>query len=189
MSGQDDQDLRELQAELLDVERSPWQPRCVARAFRTSEDPLVFTMQAWLDLDAVASPFLLEEMPEDGDYLAQYEVAFAAFGHVTTTPEACEPAELVLLGQKMIRAIVLGFSMRVKLSPPEGRKSSGADNGLGDWLPVLACLKSQLGFSLSEALALPVGQAFALIAGHRCNEGWSVAAGNYAQRDLPEEEA
>ena len=40
--------------------------------------------------------------------------------------------------------------------------AAGADNGLGDWLPVLACLKSQLGFSLAEARTLPVAQAFAL---------------------------
>ena len=188
MTKTDEQDLREMQAELADAARSPWEPRCVAREFRTNDDPFVFTMQAWIDLDAAASPFLQLILPEEQNYLAQFEVAFAVFGHVATTPEACDPDELVLLGNKIIDVIARGFSMRVKLAPPEGYKAARAADGLGDWLPIAACLKSQLGFTLAETLALPVGQAFGLIAGHRCNEGWSVVGETYAQRDLPEEE-
>ena len=183
-------DLRELQAELVASERSLWEPRCVAQAFRRSEDSFVFTMQAWIDLDAAASPFLLGQLPEAEDAVVQFEVAFAAFGHSETTPGACEPEGLVLLGRKMVAAIAQGFCMRARLAPPEGCKLADvANNGLGDWLPIVVCLKSQLGLSLAEALALPVGQAFALIAAHRCNEGWSVAGETYAQRDIPEEEA
>lgn len=177
-----------MQASLVAAERSPWEPRCVARAFRVAEDPFAFTMQAWIDLDAAASPFLLGELPEAEEALEQFAVAFAAFGHVATTPEACDGEELVLLGRKMVRAIKWGFAMRLRLAPPEGCKASGVDNGMGDWLPVLACLKSQLGFSMGEALALPVGQAFALVAAHRINEGWSVAGETYAQRDVVDRE-
>jgi hypothetical protein len=184
MTAQDEQDLRELQAELLDVEVSPWEPRCVARAFRSVVSPFVFTMQAWIDLDAAGSPFLLLQLPEAEDALAAFEVAFEAFGHVATTPEACDDDELVLLGNKMILTIARGFSMRLKLSPPEGFEAAEADNGLGDWLPILACLKGQLDFSLAEALALDVGQAFALVAAHRCNQGWSVSGENYTLRDV-----
>ena len=190
MTEQDEQDLREMQAELVTSEQSPWEPRCVARAFRTSEEAFVFTMQSWIDLDACASPFLLFQLPEAEDYLAQFEAGFAAFGHAATTPEACEAEEVVLLGRKMIAAIAQGFCMRAKLAPPDGWKLGGdSDNGIGNWLPILACLKSQLGFSLAEALALPVGQAFAFIAAFRCNSGWSVVGETYAQRDIPEEEA
>ena len=189
MTATDEQDLREMQAELVSAERSPWQPRCVARAFRSQEESFVFTMQAWIDLDAAASPFLLGQLPEAEDALAQFEVAFAAFGHQGTTPEACEPEELILLGRKMLAEIGRGFAMRLHLAPPEGCKlAGGSDNGLGDWLPILACLKSQIGFSLAEALSLTVGQAFALIAAHRCNEGWGIAGETYAQRDIPETE-
>ena len=189
MTATDEQDLREMQAELVAATRSPWQPRCVARAFRTSEAAFVFTVQAWIDLDSCASPFLLGQLPEAEVALAQFEVAFEAFGHQGTTPEACEPEELILLGQKMLLEIGRGFAMRLQLAPPEGCKlAGGSDNGLGEWLPILACLKSQIGFSLAEALSLTVGQAFALIAAHRCNEGWGVAGETYAQRDVPEEE-
>lgn len=186
MTTEDETDLSEMQAELVSAARSPWEPRCVARAFRGSEEPFVFTVQAWIDLDACASPFLLGRLPEAEEALEQFEAAFAAFGHRATTPEACEPQELILLGWKMVRSIAAGFAMRLKLAPPEGCKAAGADNGIGDWLPIVACLKSQLGFSLAEALALTVGQAFALIAAHRVNEGWSVAGETYAQRDVPD---
>ena len=189
MTTQDEADLREMQGELAAAERSLWQPRAVARAFRSSEEAFVFTMQAWIDLDAAQSPFLVGRLPEAEEALAQFAVAFAAFGHVATTPEACEPEELVLLGNKMLLEIGRGFAMRLHLAPPEGCKlAGGSDNGLGEWLPILACLKSQIGFSLAEALSLTVGQAFAIIAAHRCNEGWGIAGETYAQRDIPETE-
>ena len=174
-----------MQAELVAAERSIWEPRCVAQTFCSSEEPFAFTMQAWINLDAVRSPFLLGELPEAEVALVQFKEAFAAFGHWGTTPEACEPEELVLIGRKIIGEIAQGFSMRVKLAPPEGCKlEEAANNGIGYWLPIVTCLKSQLGFSLAEALELPVGKAFALIAAHRCNGGWSVAGENYAQRDI-----
>jgi len=187
MTETDEQDLRAMQAELVSAERSPWQPRCVARAFRSSEDPFVFTVQTWIDLDAAKSPFLLGKLPEAEEAMVQFEVAFAAFGHRATTPEACDPEELILLGRKMLVEIERGFAMRLQLAPPEGCKlTEGSGNGLGGWLPIVACLKSQLGFSLAETLSLTVGQAFALVASHRVNEGWSVSDETYAHRDIPE---
>jgi hypothetical protein len=186
MTKEDEHDLRELQAELVGVEQSPWEPACVARAFCSAAAavPFVFTLQVWIDLDAAGSPFLLGQMPAAEEAIPRFEEAFLAFGHELTTPEACEPEELILLGEKMLRAIAEGFAMRVKLDPPEGFKAAAGDNGMGDWLPMLACLKSQLGFTLAEARALPVGQAFALIAAHRCNEGWSVNSEKYSTRDV-----
>lgn len=187
MTEEDKADLREMQAELVGAQSSPWEPRCVARAFRTDDDPFVFTMHAWIDLDAVQSPFLIYRQPEAEEALWDFGAAFAAFGHRETTPEACEPDELLALGEKMIRKIREGFAMHVRLAPPVGEREVTGDNGLGNWLPILACLKAQLGFSLAEALALPVGQAYALIAAHRCNEGRTVAGETYALRDVQEE--
>ena len=184
MTSQDEQDLREMQAELVAAATSPWEPSCVAMAFRTADSPFVLTMQAWIDLEAAQSPFLLGKLPEAEEALAHFELAFEVFGHMESTPEACTPEELILIGRKMQRAIARGFSTRVKLAPPEGSKLAGVDNGMGEWLPLLACLKSQLGFSLAEALALRVDQAFALIAAHRINEGWQVAGETYAQREF-----
>ena len=187
MTAQDEQDLKELQAELVQADQSPWEPRCVAAAFCTTDARFVLTMQGWIDLEAAESPFLLGNLPPAEVALDHFRLAFAAFGHVRTTPEDCDPEELVAIGRMMLRAISAGFSMRAEIDPPEGCKKAAGDNGLGEWLPIVACLKSQLGFSLSEALALPVAQAFALVAGHRCNEGWSVSRETYAHRDIPEE--
>jgi hypothetical protein len=186
MTAEDEQDLRELQAELVSAEQSPWQPRCVARAFRSAapEEPFVFTMQTWIELDAVQSPFLHGRLPEAEDELwAKFEEAFAAFGFDGTTPEKCSGEDLVLIGRKIIRAITHGFSTKLELVPLE-RSRQSPENGLGGWLPVMACLKAQLGFLWAEAKALPVAQAYALIAAHRCNEGREVAGETYALRDV-----
>ena len=188
MNAQDEQDLRELQAELVTASASPWEPRCVARAFRRSEQPFVFTMQTWIDLDAARSPFLLLQLPEAETAVEEFEVAFRAFGHFPTRPDRCEPEELILLGEKLIGVIREGFSMRVKLTPPEGQKSdAGIENGLGVWLPILGCLVSQVGIAPDAAMRLPVAQAFALTAAHRCNQGWNVGGETYEHRDVAED--
>jgi hypothetical protein len=186
MNPKDEQELRELQAELVAAERSPWQPQCVARAFRSAAagEPFVLTMQAWIDLDAARSPFLLGRLPEAEEAFFRFEQAFAIFGHRGTTPEDCDGDELVLLGRKMIDAILEAFSMRVRLEPPEGFSPKAVNNGMGEWLPIMTCLVSQLGFTLAAARMLSVAEAFALIAAHRCNQGWSVASESYAQRDV-----
>jgi hypothetical protein len=187
--------LRELQEQLAGTARSPWQPRCVARAFRSPEaddrhqisQAFVFTMQTWIDLDAVQSPFLLEELPDPDlgheAVISAFEEAFAAFGHTGTTPAECAPFQLVLLGKSMIRVIRQGFAMRLRMNPPKGFESSaGSDDGFGDWLPVMACLKAQLYFGWEEALAMQVERALAVVNAHRRNEGWTPAETPYALR-------
>lgn len=189
MEAGDEQDLRELQAELLAAGESPWEPRCVGRAFGRAEGPFVLTMGAWIELDAARSPFLLLELPEAEGAVEAFEAAFRAFGHEGTTPWECDAEGLVLLGRKMIAAIREGFGMRLRLSPPEARRAdAGADNGLGAWLPIYGCLVGQLGVPPGEAMRMPVGQAFALIAAHRCNQGWTVRGETYAGRDAAADE-
>lgn len=190
MTPEDEQDLRDLQSELGAAKSSPWQPRCVARAFGsgTTAGEFVLTMQAWIDLDAVESPFLLGVLPEDSERaLEDFALALQAFGYGAATPENCDGEELVALGERMVRAIVEAMGMELQLAPPEGCTLDRTDNGMGKWLPIMACLVSQMGLSLTEARALAVGQAFALIAGHRVNEGWSVAGENYALQDVTKE--
>ncbi len=182
MTEQDREDLRAVQAEMLAAAR--WQPSCVTHAFCVRDEAFRFTMQAWIDLDACASPFLHSQLPQADEAVVRFAQAFRAFGYRDTTPEVCSPDELVMLGERMNRVIAEGFAMQLKLRPPEGYKTGDVSHGLGDWLPVLACLKSQMGLSLAEALALKVGQAFALITAHRCNEGWTVIGETYADRDV-----
>lgn len=184
MTEADEQDLRELQAELSGLSEASWQPRCIADAFRSDlDEPFVLTMQAWIDLDAIRSPFLALQMPEE-DVHDHFEAAFTAFGHTETQVEAMTPEDAVLLGQKMIDAVRKSQMTQIRMRPPRGSASSAGDDGFGNWLPVLACLTSQLFFSLADAKALPVDQAHALIAAHRRNEGWIVAGETYAHRDI-----
>lgn len=187
MNDNDLRDLQEFQEELLEAERSPWQPGCVSEAFFSEQSPFVLTMQVWTDLEKMKSPFLLAQLPDAENAIEKFEEAFRAFGHWETKPENCDPEELILLGRMMIRSICNAFAMRLRLEPPEGCKSVTGNNGLGNFLPLLACLTSQLGLSVSDALALPVARAYALVAAHRCNEGWSVSGETYANMDVPDE--
>ncbi len=187
MTEQEAAALRAWGEELAGAAESIWQPGCVCRAFMRTDAAFIFRMQTWIDLEAVESPFLLERMPEAEEAIWHFEVAFRAFGYDGTTPEACDPEELLALGDRMLEVIREGFAMRLRLAPAEGKASARGGDGMGNWLPILAALKSQLQFALGEALRLPVGQAFALLAAHRCNEGWRVVGDTYASRDVPDE--
>jgi hypothetical protein len=185
MTPEEEKNLRELQAELVGVSQRQWQPDCISSAFRTSEEPFVFTMQVWIDLDYMRSPILLGRLPQE-DPLESLELAAAAFGYPESNFKELTPEEAILIGEKMIKAVKDGFSMALVMTPPEGSSSSSqSDDGFGDWLPILACLKGQLHFSLAEARACPVGAALGLINGHRRNERWKPSRETYAQRDIP----
>lgn len=179
-----DEDLRSLQRELAEAEVSPWEPRCVAGAFqRLAPERFVLTMQAWIDLEAVRSPFLLGQMPVADAAMDAFSVALAAFGYRETTPEQCEPEELLVLGGAMVRAVGRAFAMGVRMMPPGGWGDGATQpHGMGRWLPLLACLVGQMHMRPQDALALPVGQVLALVAAHRANEGWTVAGEPYALR-------
>ncbi|HEX4085927.1 MAG TPA: hypothetical protein VHY22_13520 [Chthoniobacteraceae bacterium] len=182
------EDLRGLQASIAGASESPWQPRCVAEAFRSrdGEHPFVFTMQVWIDLDAVESPFLAGRLPdpemlEYEDIRQIYDEAFTAFGCSRPKPD-CTAGQFAFFGDSMIRAVRRGFAMRLRMKPPRGFESGASDDGFGDWLPVMACLKAQLFFTWTEARMLPVEAAFGLINAHRRNEGWTPAETSYAMR-------
>lgn len=191
MTEQDEKDLRELQAEIGAADRSVWQPEVVAGAFRDRAPgtPFVFRMQTWINLDAVRSPFLLGRLPEAETALEDFDAAFAAFGWWEAAARGCDADDLILLGRRMLDAVVHGFSTQIALRAPEGSQSAGADHGMGQWLPILACLTGQMGWRLADALDAPVAQVLALIAAHRCNTGWSVAGEPYALRGVAEEAA
>lgn len=170
-----EQHSAELAAEL----RSPWQPRCIARAWRTpGEGDLVFTMQTWIDLDAARSPLLAGRAPETIEELAG---AFAIFG--IPFDAATPPEEAALIVAAMRRAIEEGFAAALPMRPPEAADDDGAD-GFGVWLPLLACLVTQCGLEPEAALRLGVTRAHMLISAHRRNQGWEVAGQPYAVRDM-----
>ena len=187
MTPEEEQGLRELQAELVGLSKSPWQPRCVAGAFHSgrADDPFIFTMQAWIDLDHAQSPFLELKIPEPEAMLPALANAFRAFGQGQASTADLTPVDAMILGDKIIDSIAQGFSMIIPMQYPNHTNAAAENDGFGGWLPILAALKSQLGFALAEALLLPVGQAYGLIAAHRRNEGWKPSGETYSTRDVP----
>lgn len=190
MDPNEQKELRELGEELAAQEDSPWQPPCIARAFagantrreKTEERLcLVLTMQGWIDLDAIRSPFLLEQIPSTADE--------AIDAWTVLNPGREVPAPEVLV-ETILGSIRDAFStvMKMRQSGSFGCSFDSSDSlGFGSWLPLFACLVTQCGLSPAEALAMPVAQTFALIAAMRSNEGWMPQGESYAQRGTRDE--
>jgi len=189
MTDSEEQDLLALANALAEAETSPWQPSCICAAFARSPGRLVLTMQGWIDLEAARSP-LLEGKPIDADDAdGQLTAAVNAFdlGELLTEPEDRDA-----LVEAMLEAVVRAFSTRIAMCDPGKTGGSSTADGFGEWLPIYTCLTEQMGKSEERAMAYPVAQAFAVIAGHRHNQGLQVVGMTYAQRDIEfshEEEA
>jgi hypothetical protein len=188
MTDAEEKELRDWSTQIAGAEQQPWQPLLVSNAFSSRREFPALTMQGWIDLDAARSPFLHGEWPEDADGIAG---ALADAARALKMPDgkwqsAWEAARLTL---DVRRAVNEAFSTVLRMRPPGEAAPDRGDDGLGNWLPVLACLISQLRMSESAALGLPVARAFALIAGHRFNEGWTVTGENYRLREVAESHA
>ena len=179
MTETEEKNLRSLAADLAGAEQSAWQPRCIARAFATPpEGAPVFTLQTWIDLDAVSSPLLEGRLPETEEEL------HAAIDAFRCGPVDLSAEEAVGLGLMMREAIEEAFAMSLPMTPPNDAGGGPIAGGFGDWLPIYAALTAQLGLSRADARATPVGEAFALLAADKRNRGWMPAAATYAQRDV-----
>lgn len=177
MTATEEQNLRAFQQEIAEAEQSPWQPACIAAAFARTNG-LRFTMQGWIDLELARSPLLEGRLPETvGDFNAALR-AFDLGEQELTLEETTE------VGLAALDAIADGFAMRLGMECPGPRESTRPPGWFGSWLPLLACLVGQIGMSREEALACPVGQAFALLAAHRYNHGWDVAGEPYGLRGI-----
>jgi hypothetical protein len=197
MTDTEEQELRELSRSLAQAETGAWEPRCIARAFGMhGSNRLVLTMQGWIDLELARSPLLSLQIPSGPDAVEQLGAALDAFGIGAMD---LTPAEAVALAEQMIDAVQEAFSTTLRMTPPmmpPGGASSASpqgDGGYGTWLPLFAALVAQCGLSPDAAKALPVAQAYALLAAHRANQGWEPAGMTYRQRDAqipkPAEEA
>lgn len=177
--------LKEKSRQLARSERSPWEPRAVARAFareavRTFQgQPMRFTLQAWIDLEYALSPLLMLRLPET---LEELEAAMMAFD---LDLKELTPAEAVEMGELMIAVIGDGFAMRLDMQQP-GVAAVPAADGFGAWLPIYSALVKQCGIAPAPALQMEVGHVFALLAAGKANEGWEPVGKPYAWRELPE---
>lgn len=164
--------------------QSPWEPACIASTFASKsslELLLAFTMQTWIDLDAVRSPLLLgQEFATAGEFGA----ALAAFGH----PGAIqfEAEEAAVLTDEMQQAIALGFSTRLGMRQSGEERGDATEHGFGEWLPLYTFLIAECGISRDDARACPVGEAFALASARRHLQGWQCAGTPYALREKSE---
>ena len=179
-------ELNAFSAEIAAAMQSPWEPRCVGRAF-ASETPRTFvlTMQAWIDLDVIRSPVLKGNAPENRE---QFYAALHAFGVKEKAGAELSPEEAAVMADEMLAAVALGFAMSLPMVPPgEPAESEDEADGFGGWLPVFGCLVTQCGIEADRAMKLRVDRALALIAVMRRNQGWKLKGTPYALRDLEEE--
>jgi hypothetical protein len=180
MTEAEEQELRAMGGDIAGAMQSQDEPLCVARAFATPKPgAVVFTMQAWIDLELIRSPLLRGELPESANEL---QAAALLFGMDT---EELTGEELVDLGRAIIRAIQDGFSMALSVQPT-GEIDESPSAPIGNWLRIFSCLVTQCRLSDERALAIQVGRAYALIAGMRCNQGWRVTGTPYALREIGE---
>jgi hypothetical protein len=158
------------------------EPACVAAAFaRQAQGVFVFTMQAWIDLVHARSPLLQGGLPETA---GQAAAAFAAFDWQGVSAEEMEHEEALACFRRMRDAVNDAMAMVLDMQPRDAGELLPND-GFGVWLPLLARLIAKdngLGMSRSEALTMPVGQAYALLAGWRHNHGWKAASVGYELR-------
>jgi hypothetical protein len=192
MTAAEEQQLRELSAELAAQQTSPWQPRCIAAAWRSSVPSSEFrvpslTMQGWIDLDAIRSPLLVGDLPE----LEEMEATARAFGVSDFEFRVECPEAAAALAVEMQAAVARAFSAALKMLPPNPEPGTQnpepADDGFGDWMPLLAFLVTEARLTPDDALALRVDRAFMLMAAIRRNQGWRVAGQAYALRATKEE--
>ena len=176
--------MQEMSGEDAGKETSQWQPACICNAFASdgnvSPPRFVLTMQTWINLERVKSPVLNGYAPDDLDDLQNALRAFYYNGPTELTFE-----EWAVLAGEMADACVRGFSTRLGMKP----KDAGSEfvrHGFGGWAPLFACLVTQAGRGLAEALSMPVEQANILVAAMRLNQGWEEAGEPYRQREAVE---
>src|SRR6187455_1220440 len=100
MTDTEEQDLRDLGADIAGAMSSAWEPACLARIFATpSAEALALTLQGWIDLDRARSPLLI------GEPLATNEDLFAAAGVFGLAFDEMTPDEVALCAVAMGRAV------------------------------------------------------------------------------------
>lgn len=172
-----DAQLRELSEELARAAQSHDEPRCIARTFATPKPgSVVFTMGHWITLESLRSPLLQAQIPES---VEEAETSANVFG---LSIQDLSAEEAVELGVRLRDAIQDGFAMALKMRPEEGEADTAAD-GFGTWLPVFTFLITECHCPPFEARSVPVGQALAILAARRRNQGWRCGGATYAERD------
>jgi hypothetical protein len=179
MNDAEENALHELGNELASAMHSAWEPACIARAFASSSlRTFRFTMQTWINLEAIRSPVLQGDLPETA---LEFQRTLIAFG--CAEKEELTADEMIALARDMIETIAEAFAMALPMKPGGDDGGKECAEGFGRWLPIYCALKTQCGFSHVETMALEVAQAFAVIAGLRRNQGWECAGEVYALRE------
>lgn len=183
------EDLKRLSEEIATANRSPWEPRVVCDAFsRDACDLFRFTMQVWIDLEAVRSPLLLGRLPDASeDPQRVLQDALRAFG-LANSGQFFSPDLAIRTMAQMLMVIEQGFRANVRMMVPGENTSSAGPDGFGDWQAIFSCLVAELGLRPQDALDLRVDAAFVLLVGHRRNNGRVAGSMTYAEMELQEQE-
>jgi hypothetical protein len=180
MTPEEETELQAIGNEVTAALQSPWEPRCVATAFATHMGGDVsFTMQMWIDLELFRSPLLQGLLPESFD---EAKANADAFGLEPATAE-----DAVIVMHVLRDTIQRAFDMALPMEPPSADDATALDqsaDGFGQWLPLYAFLVGQAAMSPSEAKAMEVGEAYALMAAIRRNQGWHATGTAYALRGI-----
>ncbi|HEX8313003.1 MAG TPA: hypothetical protein VF614_16885 [Chthoniobacteraceae bacterium] len=177
------EDLYALSREIAEQEQSPWEPRCVSAMFSTvRQKRFRFTMQAWIDLDAIRSPLLDGAIPRK---LEEIDEALSIFGFEVR--EELEADEYIALSEEMLEVVNQGFAMSLGMRDPNEKESSSArPEHFGNWLPLVACMVTQFKIPYETVLKMKVGEALALVACSRHNQGWESEGTPYKLRESEE---
>jgi hypothetical protein len=176
------EELCELSNASAEALQSPWEPLVVALAFSTpGRHERHLTMQQWIDLHAIRSPYLHGERPDERGFFAAAEILQLNVGSGTSAEDRAH-LQNVILG-----ACTRAFYTVQKMRAEKAQAGSYEEDGFGTWLPLYACLVAELGLTPETALALRVDRAFALIAGLRHNQGQRAVGVPYGLRELTTE--
>lgn len=170
-------EIEELSAEILAAKSSPWEPWPIVRAWRSLRPgEISFTMQEWIDLEAIRSPLLRGELPASIEELAESaEILGCAVGGL-------EGEEAVHLANVLLQTVRKAFAAALPMQHDDAAPAHS--DGFGDWLPLLTFLITECGMAPAVALALRVEAAFTLLATKRSNDGWRPKGAPYALRAI-----
>lgn len=198
-----EKELEAMSAALAAAASSPWSPDCVAEAFLGSSLVIgpwslgPFTLGGWLRLERDRSPFVTGIWPDDS---AEVRVAALAgalgvlvedsgFGKRDSSGimEILSPEEALQAESMVYQRINEAFRTALPMHNPDASKPKDlGDDGMGWWLKVFTKLVGELHLRPAEALALPMAQAFALVAAQSALDGCVPKGMNWREREALE---
>jgi len=189
MTAQEKQ-LRALSDKLTAAQSQPWQPSVVlrtmeARGYQVEDWPIpAITMQTWLALERIKSPFISGEFAHDrAAYVAEVLMALRVLSgcniDATVFFDTCAAA-IDDVAAIIKTAVADANATMLDMRPPL-EKGTPYRDGFGWWAPLYGYLRRSM--TRAEALATPLAEAWMLWAVYLRDHGYREVGTTYAQRD------